>query len=243
MIRNGTAARRDARLAWIADRCRRWRCWWSRRSFPIARTGWESLHLHDLRMPWLRPSLRRSGELRRGRRRSALLGRPRHTVLFAAVSVALELALGLALALIMHRAVRGRAADSRQLPCCRGRSRPSSRRWSGASCSSAIRRSSAICCAAPAWRAASTWFADPVAAWVPIVLADVWKTTPFVAMLLLAGLQTIDPTLYEAARIDGAGPWRRFVTITLPLLAPALVVAAALSRPRRVARLRSRLRA
>ena len=48
-----------------------------------------------------------------------------------------------------------------------------------------------------------------------------------VGILLLAGLQSIDPTLDEAARIDGAGPVRRFVTITLPLLSPALVVAAA----------------
>jgi ABC-type sugar transport system permease subunit len=55
----------------------------------------------------------------------------------------------------------------------------------------------------------------------------VWKTTPFVAILLLAGLQTIDPVLGEAAQIDGAGPVRRFFTITLPLLTPALVVAAA----------------
>jgi ABC-type sugar transport system permease subunit len=70
-------------------------------------------------------------------------------------------------------------------------------------------------------------FVDPVAAWVPIVLADVWKTTPFVAVLLLAGLQTIDPALEEAARMDGAGAIRRFVTITVPLLAPALVVAGA----------------
>ena len=45
-----------------------------------------------------------------------------------------------------------------------------------------------------------TWFADPIAAWVPLVLADVWKTTPFVALLLLAGLQSIDRSLYEAAR-------------------------------------------
>jgi ABC-type sugar transport system permease subunit len=68
-------------------------------------------------------------------------------------------------------------------------------------------------------------FADAQAAWIPIILADAWKTTPFVALLLLAGLQQIDPTLYEAARIDGAGRWRRFREITLPLLRPALVVA------------------
>jgi ABC-type sugar transport system permease subunit len=62
---------------------------------------------------------------------------------------------------------------------------------------------------------------------VPIAAADIWKTTPFVAVLLLAGLQTIDPALHEAAAIDGAGPVRRFVTITLPLLRQAIVVAAA----------------
>jgi ABC-type sugar transport system permease subunit len=70
-----------------------------------------------------------------------------------------------------------------------------------------------------------TWFADPLAAWVPLVLADVWKTTPFVALLLLAGLQQIDRSLYEAAGVDGAGPWRQFADVTLPMLRPALLVA------------------
>ena len=70
-----------------------------------------------------------------------------------------------------------------------------------------------------------TWFADAFAAWIPLVLADVWKTTPFVALLLLAGLQNIDRSVYEAAEVDGAGPWRQFVEITLPLLRPALLVA------------------
>jgi ABC-type sugar transport system permease subunit len=64
-----------------------------------------------------------------------------------------------------------------------------------------------------------------VTAWLPLVLADAWKTTPFVALLLLAGLQQIDPALHEAASLDGAGPWRRFTSVTLPLLKPALLVA------------------
>src|SRR5690606_34123897 len=68
------------------------------------------------------------------------------------------------------------------------------------------------------------WLADPLMAWVPIVLADVWKTTPFVALLLLAGLQQIDPAIHEAAAVDGAGPLRRFRTITLPLLVPTIGV-------------------
>ena len=60
------------------------------------------------------------------------------------------------------------------------------------------------------------WLSRPFAAWVPIVLGDVWKSTPFVALLLLAGLQTIDASLYEAARIDGAGRWRRFTADHAP---------------------------
>ena len=69
------------------------------------------------------------------------------------------------------------------------------------------------------------WFIHPDLAWVPVILADVWKTTPFVALLLLAGLQNIDASLYEAARIDGASAWRQFRHVTLPLLKPAILVA------------------
>jgi trehalose/maltose transport system permease protein len=57
------------------------------------------------------------------------------------------------------------------------------------------------------------------------ILVDVWKTTPFVALLLLAGLQTIPGDVYEAARVDGANVWQRFFRITLPLLKPTILVA------------------
>ncbi len=60
---------------------------------------------------------------------------------------------------------------------------------------------------------------------MPIILADVWKTTPFVALLLLAGLQNVDEALVEAARVDGASGWQLLRHVTLPLLRPALVVA------------------
>jgi ABC-type sugar transport system permease subunit len=69
------------------------------------------------------------------------------------------------------------------------------------------------------------WLSGSITAWVPVVLADSWRMTPFVALLILAGLQQIDPALHEAARLDGAGPWQAFRAITLPLLAPALLVA------------------
>ncbi|HKO39429.1 MAG TPA: sugar ABC transporter permease, partial [Solirubrobacterales bacterium] len=58
-----------------------------------------------------------------------------------------------------------------------------------------------------------------------IIMAEVWKTTPFMALLLLAGLVTIDKGLYEAAKVDGASAWQRFTKITLPLMKPAILVA------------------
>ena len=67
--------------------------------------------------------------------------------------------------------------------------------------------------------------ANPDTALWALVAVDVWKTTPFMALLLLAGLQSIPADLYEAARVDGATPLQQFRRITLPLLAPALLVA------------------
>jgi len=69
------------------------------------------------------------------------------------------------------------------------------------------------------------WTADPATALAAVILVDVWKTTPFVALLALAALQMIPGGVYEAARIDGAGPAATFWRITLPLIRPALVVA------------------
>jgi ABC-type sugar transport system permease subunit len=176
--------------------------------FPLTWTVWESLHLHDLRMPWMgQPfvGLENYGEVLRERR---FWGAMAHTVWFAAASVSLELVLGCVLALAMNRTFRGRAL---------------------------VRASILIPWAIPTvvaalvWRfmfeGLEGWLTDDLGAWLPVILADTWKETPFVALLLLAGLQGIDPALYEAARIDGASPWRQFRHVTLPLLAPAILVA------------------
>jgi ABC-type sugar transport system permease subunit len=69
---------------------------------------------------------------------------------------------------------------------------------------------------------------DPQLAMPTIILADVWKTAPFMALLILAGLQTIPHTYTEAGRVDGASPWRIFWNIRLPLLMPSLLIAALL---------------
>ena len=69
------------------------------------------------------------------------------------------------------------------------------------------------------------WYGSPDLALGTIVIADVWKTTPFMALLLLAGLQTIPDSLAEASVIDGANAWQRFWHIRLPLLTPTLLIA------------------
>lgn len=65
------------------------------------------------------------------------------------------------------------------------------------------------------------WWADPAWAMPSIILASAWKDLGFVMVILLAGLQTINPDLYEAAELDGAGWWRRLRSITMPLLSPS----------------------
>ena len=69
------------------------------------------------------------------------------------------------------------------------------------------------------------WTGSQGPAQAAIIIADVWKTTPFMALLILAGLQMIPAEVYEAAKVDGASTWQRFRLITLPLVKPALMVA------------------
>jgi multiple sugar transport system permease protein len=71
----------------------------------------------------------------------------------------------------------------------------------------------------------TVWLGEEPQALMVMIFADVWKTAPFMALLLLAGLQVIPGEIYEAARVDGATAWQRFRRITIPLLMPALLVA------------------
>src|SRR3954469_23005142 len=71
----------------------------------------------------------------------------------------------------------------------------------------------------------TVWLGEEPEALIVMIIADVWKTGPFMALLLLAGLQVIPNEISEAARVDGATAWQRFQRITLPLLMPALLVA------------------
>lgn len=140
------------------------------------------------------------------------------TYLFAGVTIVLETGIGLGMALVANRAFRGRGL---------------------------IRASVLVPWAVPTAVAAVLWkwMFDPqgiinsilgtdiiwtgstVPSMIAIIVADTWKTAPFIALLVLAGLQVIPDEVYEAATIDGANAWKRFTLITMPLVKPALLVA------------------
>src|SRR5829696_4988428 len=146
-----------------------------------------------------------------------------NTLVFTVVSVLLEFVIGLAIALAVNRAFRGRGL---------------------------VRAAVLVPWAFPTVISAVMWrlmlqdqvgiinyvanalgvisgpiLSDRTLLMIAAILIDVWKTTPFMVLLLLAGLQTIPEDLYEAARIDGANAVQRFTRITLPLLKPAILVA------------------
>jgi multiple sugar transport system permease protein len=141
-----------------------------------------------------------------------------NTTFFTVTTVALETVIGVAMALVMHRALRGRAL---------------------------VRASILVPWAIPTavsgllWRwifdangianhmlgSQTLWTADGWPAKSAVIIADTWKTAPFIGLLTLAGLQLIPDELYEAARLDGAGAWRQFRAVTLPLVKPTLLVA------------------
>jgi ABC-type sugar transport system permease subunit len=192
--------------------------------FPLGWTLWESLHLHELRMPWLgQPfiGLDNYAEIVRDPRFWAALG---HTAFFTVVSISLELILGLFLALAMNRVFRGRGFVRAAVLVP----------WAIPTVVAALLWRfmfesqagivNALLVDAGILNKPIVWLIETVTAWVPVILADVWKTTPFVALLLLAGLQNIDTTLYEAAAVDGANRWWQLRHITLPLLKPAVLV-------------------
>jgi multiple sugar transport system permease protein len=144
-----------------------------------------------------------------------------NTTIITVASVALELVLGMAIALVMHRAIFGRGPVRAAI---------------------LIPYGIVTVVAAFAWRYAF----DPASGFVQglplisddaapltersgslivIVLTEVWKTTPFMALLLLAGLALVPDELYEAAKVDGANAVQRFFRITIPLMKPAILVA------------------
>ncbi|WP_179471518.1 carbohydrate ABC transporter permease [Mycolicibacterium vinylchloridicum] len=141
------------------------------------------------------------------------------TAVITVISVAIEFVLGMALALVMHRTIFGKGLVRTAILIPYG----------------------VVTVAASyswyyAWTPGTGYLANllpdgsaPLTQQIPslaiIILAEVWKTTPFMALLLLAGLALVPEDLLKAAQVDGAGPWTRLIKVTLPLIKPAILVA------------------
>ena len=148
-----------------------------------------------------------------------------NTVVFAVVSVALETVLGLviALALNAHFPGRGGLRAAILIPWAIP-TVVSAQMWSWMF-NDVFGVINHILLALGLIAHPVAWLASPHTALLSIILVDVWKTTPFMALLLLAGLQMLPKECYESARVDGVHPLKVFFRITLPLLKPALTVA------------------
>ena len=187
-------------------------------AWPVVYAIWLSLNQYSVRVAGLSRWVgldNYSSALSSSEWHSALF----HTLIFTVISVTLETLIGLGMALAMHRAFRGQGILRTVVLVP----------WAVLTVVTAVM-----------WRTMfvspygfinsllgthTVWLGQEPYALIIIILADVWKTAPFMALLLLAGLQVIPEDIYEAARVDGATAWQRFVRITLPLLKPALLVA------------------
>jgi trehalose/maltose transport system permease protein len=141
-----------------------------------------------------------------------------NTTLFTGVSVLIEVVIGVVMALVMHHALRGRGLVRASILVP----------WAIPTAVSALLwrwMFSADGIVNAMTNQETLWTTEGVQAKVAVIISDTWKTAPFIGLLVLAGLQLIPRDMYEAARVDGASPWRQFRSITLPLVRPVLLVA------------------
>ena len=140
------------------------------------------------------------------------------TVLITVISVAVTLVLGMLLAMVMHRTLFGRGTVRTAALIPYGIvTVAAAYGWQYAWTPGQGYLSAAFNNAAP--------LTTEYKAIAVIILAEIWKTTPFMGLLLLAGLSLVPEDLQKAAKVDGATAWQRFIKITLPLMKPAILVA------------------
>jgi multiple sugar transport system permease protein len=187
-------------------------------AYPILYSLWLSLFRYDLRFPDRREFVGLANYA------SVLTSEVwwkalTNTLIITVSSVAFELVLGMGLALLMHRATIGRRTVRTAV---------------------LVPYAIITVVAALAWKFAfdpttgfvngllgvdNAWLTQRWSAFFVIIFSEIWKTAPFMALLLLAGLTLIPEDLIRAARVDGASSWQRFWRITLPLMKPAILVA------------------
>jgi multiple sugar transport system permease protein len=141
-----------------------------------------------------------------------------NTTFFTVTTLVLEIAIGVSMALVMHHALRGKGLVRASILVP----------WAIPTAVSAIMWQfifQADGVANEVLNSQILWTTEGFQAKMAVIIVDVWKTAPFVGLLVLAGLQIIPGDVYEAARVDGANAWKQFWRITLPLVKPALLVA------------------
>jgi multiple sugar transport system permease protein len=192
-------------------------------AYPIGYAIWLSLHEYSVRVA----GLQRWAGLKNytnALQSSEFWDAVQTTFIFTGASVVLETLLGLVMALAMHSAFRGQGLLRTVVLVP----------WAILTVVTAITWQTIFepslgfvnsLLGAVGLPDDTVWLGQSPEALMVMIFADVWKTAPFMALLLLAGLQVIPDDIYEAAKVDGATAWQRFVRITLPLLKPALLVA------------------
>lgn len=192
--------------------------------YPIVNTFWLSLNRVILKFPD-RDRFEGIGNYVRMFRDAKFVSAWTHTVIFTISSVLLETLLGLVIALILVRAFRGRGlARAAILIPWAIPTVVSSKMWEWIF-NSSYGVMNHILTATGILPTALNWLGTQGLAMGVIVFVDVWKTTPFMALLILAGLTSIPQDIYESAKIDGVNSVQAFFRITLPLLRPVLLVA------------------
>src|SRR5215208_166542 len=193
-------------------------------AFPIGYAIWLSLNQYSVRVPGLSRFVGLDNY-------TEALGDSRFwdsfkaTFIFTGISVSIELVLGVAFAMAMHQAFKGRAILRATVLVP----------WAVLTFGTGLLWRSifepdlgfvpSLLSALGLPGGDVLWYGEDGWAMATLIFADVWKTAPFMALLLLAGLQVIPEDVYDAAKVDGATTWQRFRRITIPLLMPALLVA------------------
>ncbi len=192
--------------------------------YPVAKTIW--LSFHELRVQTMVDGAKfiGFGNYEKILRDETFWKTFRWTFMFTVISVSIELVIGMGLALIMNRKIPGQGIIRTTILIP----------WAIPTIVAGMMWSylfgqygmiNEILLKAHIITAYLPWMTEEFYAKTAIIIADVWKTTPYMSLLLLAGLQNVPKNLYEAAAIDGAGKIQQFFRITIPMIKPALMVA------------------
>jgi ABC-type sugar transport system permease subunit len=195
-------------------------------AFPLISNAWNSLHFDNLSFGGLPHKFVGAQNYSKMFTTPDWISALERTLAFTVVTIVFDVVVGLALALMLHRRFRGRGFVRAAILVP----------WAVPTVVSAMLWKTMFDPRAgfvdyflgafhPSWSSLTWVNANVWRSWAVIFAADSWKNIPFVAIILLAGLQVIPHDVYEAARIDGASAWQSFRKLTLPLLKPALSVA------------------